>query len=630
MKTRYKIPIIAACVFASWILFPNASAVCCFPYNMNHYVDPITGDLVLNGELLNDSYRREPFGNTEYRFVFLDKDNNQILERNILLTDRLPVEGGAVIPFIVTFPFQVVLEDVDEKTIQQISNFHMEGTETLDYFPLKPADLAVSSNHPIKIDTISGKNGDVFNKWQISGNITNTHSQKTKNVYVVASLRNKNDNIIGVAGYSANSIQPVTLDGLETKNFVISALVPVSEMPTSVIVYAESDESSIVHQYYKPIIMRDATDRGGKISTDPKKPILISANITNISRNDLDFEWIIQIKKSPKSISEGDISEYPESKVAFIKTIPTSIDAQKSTILEYQWFPQSNGIYFYNMYVWDESGAKALSNPFMRSFLDDNWLIVSSNLNSVTNQIKSGIPLDEIQCRQGLQLTHKTTNGNIVCVKPETKQKLTERGWAKPVTIENASGSKNTEKDTVAKLLTENKIEYLPDKLVVTGGPAIRGDPRCGAAIDLNATTHWFIIDSISNPQKMTLFSENPNPCQVNTDSCFCDVQMEVAALTLASLSYFSPEEEKKFANVLIDYLVKENINRTPKFLIGKFNLNYTEPAAIGYCGELWGYNTIDYFDGAIVNDQIKDYGLERELSPLCAISEDAKWWERK
>lgn len=249
---------------------------------------------------------------------------------------------------------------------------------------------------------------------------------------------------------------------------------------------------------------------------------------------------------------------------------------------------------------------------------------------SPPKQISLGASPKEVQCQKELVLITKSSDGSPACVKPETKQKLIERGWAKPVTIENASGSKNTEKDTIAKLLAEYTIEYLPDKLVVTGGPAIRGDPRCGAAIDLNATTHWFIIDSISNPQKMTLFSENPNPCQVNTDSCFCDVQMEVAALTLDSMSYFSPEEEKKFANVLIDYLVKENINRTPKFMIGKFNINYTNPSAIGYCGELWGYNTIDFFSGAIVDDQVKNYGLESELPPICSISEDAKWWERK
>ena len=95
-------------------------------------------------------------------------------------------------------------------------------------------------------------------------------------------------------------------------------------------------------------------------------------------------------------------------------------------------------------------------------------------------------------------------------------------------------------------------------------------------------------------------------------------------------MSYFTLQEEEKYAEILIDYLGKENINRTPKFQIGKFNLNYTDSFAVGYCGELWGTNTFDFFEGAFVKNVIKDYSIDKELSPLCAISEDVKWWERK
>lgn len=48
-------------------------------------------------------------------------------------------------------------------------------------------------------------------------------------------------------------------------------------------------------------------------------------------------------------------------------------------------------------------------------------------------QFKSGIPLEEIQCREGLGPLVKTSDSHPICVKPETKQKLIERGWAKPI-----------------------------------------------------------------------------------------------------------------------------------------------------------------------------------------------------
>ena len=433
--------IIIIAVFASIGTPHDIFAVCCFPYDINYYIDPVTGDLVLNGELINDSYKGEPFGNTSYRFAFFDKDRNPILEKDILLTGLLPIKGGVVIPPVATFPFQVTINDIDIKTIQQSNNFGVDGTNTLDYFAWKPADLVIPSSKMTNVGTIHGKNGEIFTKWQISGNITNTHSEKTENVYVVASLRDKNDGMVGVAGYSDDSVQPITLNGFETKGFTLYALVPESQTPSKVNLYAESDESSLVHQYYKPIVMSIPTYEN-KMTTDPRKPIIISVNITNTSRQSFDLDWIIQIKKSPKSVSEGELSKDPQSKVAHIQKIPAHIDGQKSIMLDYAWIPQANGVYFYEMYVWNDS--QPLSYSFTGTFLHDNWILVNSNLNSVTNQIKSGIPLDKVQCREGLILAHKSTNANLVCIKPQSMQKLIERGWAK---AENVFSSTKSEYD---------------------------------------------------------------------------------------------------------------------------------------------------------------------------------------
>ena len=182
----------------------------------------------------------------------------------------------------------------------------------------------------------------------------------------------------------------------------------------------------------------------------------------------------------------------------------------------------------------------------------------------------------------------------------------------------------------VDDLLAENQIDYLPEILVVASGPSFSGDPGCGAVMDVDDFTHWFKIDSQSNPQIMTVLPENPNPCEVNTTSCFCNAQMELTALTLNELSYFSDDEEEEYATILIYYLKNNNVNVTPKFQIGKLNLNFTDMSAIGYCGELWGDNRNDFFSGAIVNGYVKDYGLDKKLPLLCAISDDAKWWERR
>lgn len=68
--------------------------------------------------------------------------------------------------------------------------------------------------------------------------------------------------------------------------------------------------------------------------------------------------------------------------------------------------------------------------------------------------------------------------------------------------------------------------------------------------------------------------------------------------------------------------------NIEPKFKIGKLNLDFVDPEAIGYCGERPGDSSHDFFSGAIVNGYVKDYGLDGELPMLCAIQDNARWWE--
>lgn len=48
-------------------------------------------------------------------------------------------------------------------------------------------------------------------------------------------------------------------------------------------------------------------------------------------------------------------------------------------------------------------------------------------------QFKSGIPIDQIQCKGGFVVAIKASNNSPACVKQGTLQKLRERGWAEPL-----------------------------------------------------------------------------------------------------------------------------------------------------------------------------------------------------
>ncbi|QLH07132.1 hypothetical protein [Nitrosopumilus ureiphilus] len=81
---------------------------------------------------------------------------------------------------------------------------------------------------------------------------------------------------------------------------------------------------------------------------------------------------------------------------------------------------------------WKESGPSFLG-PGKTIVIHDktnsmNNMFESNNVNSPLKQYKSGIAINEIQCQDNLVLIQKH-DGSPACVKPETKQKLIERGW---------------------------------------------------------------------------------------------------------------------------------------------------------------------------------------------------------
>jgi len=97
-------------------------------------------------------------------------------------------------------------------------------------------------------------------------------------------------------------------------------------------------------------------------------------------------------------------------------------------------------------------------------------------------QFKSGIPIDEIQCRESLILVTKH-DGSPACVKPETKQKLIERGWTKFVSIE-------LEIDKFGTYQMQKNDEIFEIKYTIEGGNITKIIP------DYNASVLNVMLDS--------------------------------------------------------------------------------------------------------------------------------------
>ena len=188
-----------------------------------------------------------------------------------------------------------------------------------------------------------------------------------------------------------------------------------------------------------------------------------------------------------------------------------------------------------------------------------------------------------------------------------------------------------------SKLLAEQGIEHNPDDIFLMIGPWMamytEYSNACGYVLAADEQVYW--LESYLDYDTLTqadISEENPMPCEPNHSSCFCDAQTHMMQKTIKELSYFTPQEEQKYAQILLDYIQNDPsmVNIKPEFLLGKYNLEYEDPNAVAYCGERPGDNRNDFFQGAFVNGIVKDYSLERELSPLCAISDDAEWHEAK
>jgi len=113
-------------------------------------------------------------------------------------------------------------------------------------------------------------------------------------------------------------------------------------------------------------------------------------------------------------------------------------------------FTLDSGKYLLNGNISDEDSRFSFSNQF------------SVVLQSPLKQSKSGIVIEEIQCRDFMVLIQKY-DGSPACVKSESVSKLIERGWAKQLAFINNIADKEDESilDTNTKLVANTADNFI-------------------------------------------------------------------------------------------------------------------------------------------------------------------------
>lgn len=193
----------------------------------------------------------------------------------------------------------------------------------------------------------------------------------------------------------------------------------------------------------------------------------------------------------------------------------------------------------------------------------------------------------------------------------------------------------------IKKLLPPRFQEKLKDmgvdvetpNMILLRGPQIsmyqESSYQCGYVIDDDKEVYWLEgrLDH-SKIYDIEVFTENPMPCKPNLHSCWCTAQtLAEEQLLDFEKTTLTPIEETIVVNYIHDYL-KDNTNLNfYKYQVGKYHMDYEDNDVISFCGIFGEENTHDYFGGSVnkvTNDN--DFHMDDSLSPLCIISEDAKW----
>ncbi|MGD2107725.1 MAG: hypothetical protein PVH93_08990 [Nitrosopumilaceae archaeon] len=182
--------------------------------------------------------------------------------------------------------------------------------------------------------------------------------------------------------------------------------------------------------------------------------------------------------------------------------------------------------------------------------------------------------------------------------------------------------------------LKDMGVDVETSHMVLLRGPQIamyqESSYQCGYVIDDDNSVYWLEgrIDK-SKIYDVEVFTENPMPCKPNHGSCWCTAQTlaEEELLDFEKTS-LTPTEEQIVVNYIYDYL-KDNTNLNfYKYQVGRYHMDYGDENVISFCGVFGEDTPRDYFGGSVntVTNET-DFHMERRMSPLCIISENAKWY---
>jgi len=324
-----------------------------------------------------------------------------------------------------------------------------------------------------------------------------------------------------------------------------------------------------------------------------------------------------------------------------------------------------------------------------------NKTVVNHELPKTTKQIsplkqfKSGIPINQIQCKENYVVLLKPNKEFGGCFSSDSAMKLYARGWPSPndstgffqkqiikTPIKDSAkldDKTSTEKRTImynessylskvdlsasgiprnpdgkinydqllyivakqkyTKIFEENNMSIKPNDIFLTAGPDItmyhESGYQCGY---VNANNQTFWLESRMNKDTVTelrVFNDNPDKCRPSYGSCFCDAQHNLIEKAVKELSYFDESQVKQVGKAIQSYFNNGNkiANVPNSFIVGKYNMDLGH-GITSFCGQFKGKPNEWYFHGSMTenNKIVVEFSLDLdEKQKLCVIKDNSE-----
>lgn len=130
-------------------------------------------------------------------------------------------------------------------------------------------------------------------------------------------------------------------------------------------------------------------------------------------------------------------------------------------------------------------------------------------------QLTTGIAPKDVACKKGLNLVIKSEDETPACVKPQTAQKLVERGWAKEIVRAPIQGKpsqfKENETEIQARRTIPPCVSHVPHQYAIAGPPGVSLCPIMNFEAStkiLNATGFYGIYNYTAYPGTLNFVLE--------------------------------------------------------------------------------------------------------------------------